>query len=64
MAKEPQYRVFPQMKGWKVISYENGPSFPVESKWTADKAEAEGWAEKANKGETVPEAGFASYCDD
>jgi hypothetical protein len=51
--------------GWKVVAY-NGPgvNFPVESEVTTSRSEAEDWCERANRGETVPEAKFASYSDD
>lgn len=41
-----------------------GVNYPVESKATEDKAEAQDWADRAEAGEQVPEAGFASYSDD
>jgi hypothetical protein len=54
-----------QVTAYKAVAY-NGPgvNFPVESKFTTNRAEAEDWAARASAGEKVPEAGFASYSDD
>lgn len=50
---------------FKVVGYATaGVNFPTESQSTKDEAEAQGWADRANAGEKVPEAKFASYSDD
>lgn len=50
---------------FKAVGYQTeGVNFPVESQSTKDQAEAQSWADRASAGEQVPEAKFASYCDD
>lgn len=61
-AYDAAYKLVP---AFKVVGYTGpGVNFPTESKPTLDEAKATEWAEQVNAGETVPEAGFASYCDD
>jgi len=52
-------------RGFYVQGYPTGrTACCVETKRTNDRAEAQGWADRMNAGESVPEAQSAMYADD
>lgn len=60
-----EFKVEARFGGYKAVGYLGmGVNFPIESKLTEDEAEAKEWAARASVGDDVPEAEFASYCDD